>query len=392
MSELINPMEPEHFFRRHLLATVSACALIGIAGLSSAHARSDSDQPTVWIELGGQLERIEGNQTTFAPDFAGQFSADGFLPLAQVQRTPRYGNGFEGKVGIRPESSTWSFSASIRYGRSNTSKMSHDQTATPPVFQRIISIPAYNVYITSTAQAKALRFADATSRTDENHLVMDFQAGRDVGLGIFGGTTTINAGVRIAQFNSKSRVNSTANSNGQVPYLIITQVSGNPAYLKFPFLGSETFYHYHAEAMVARSFRGIGPSVSFDAAIPLVGSPDSVEVDFNIGGSGALLFGRQKASINHKTSKLEPIIPHGNFISMTTVYHHTYDRIRSRSVVVPNIGGFAGVSFSYSNAKIKLGYRGDFFFGAMDGGIDSRKTYDRNFYGPFATISFGLGG
>jgi hypothetical protein len=71
-------------------------------------------------------------------------------------------------------------------------------------------------------------------------------------------------------------------------------------------------------------------------------------------------------------------------------YHHHTDIARSHSVVVPNIGGFAGMSLKFPNAKISLGYRADFFFGAMDGGIDARKTYDRNFYGPFATISIGL--
>jgi hypothetical protein len=60
--------------------------------------------------------------------------------------------------------------------------------------------------------------------------------------------------------------------------------------------------------------------------------------------------------------------------------------------VVPNIGGFAGFSLKFPNARVSLGYRADFFFGAMDGGIDTRKTYDRNFYGPFAKISIGLGG
>jgi hypothetical protein len=61
-------------------------------------------------------------------------------------------------------------------------------------------------------------------------------------------------------------------------------------------------------------------------------------------------------------------------------------------VTVPNIGGFAGLSFRYNVAKISFGYRADFFFGAMDGGIDTRKNYDRNFYGPFASVSIGLGG
>jgi len=61
-------------------------------------------------------------------------------------------------------------------------------------------------------------------------------------------------------------------------------------------------------------------------------------------------------------------------------------------VIVPNIGGFAGLSLRFPNAKVSFGYRADAFFGAMDGGIDARKTYDRDFYGPFATISIGLGG
>ncbi|HTO39482.1 MAG TPA: hypothetical protein VL026_00790, partial [Rhizomicrobium sp.] len=66
--------------------------------------------------------------------------------------------------------------------------------------------------------------------------------------------------------------------------------------------------------------------------------------------------------------------------------------VRRRSVVVPNLGGFAGLSMRYTNAKVSLGYRGDFFFGAMDTGIDHRKTETASFHGPFATISIGLGG
>jgi hypothetical protein len=41
---------------------------------------------------------------------------------------------------------------------------------------------------------------------------------------------------------------------------------------------------------------------------------------------------------------------------------------------------------------VSFGYRADFFFGAMDGGIDTRNTSTVSFHGPFATISIGLGG
>ena len=65
-------------------------------------------------------------------------------------------------------------------------------------------------------------------------------------------------------------------------------------------------------------------------------------------------------------------------------------RSRSRMVTIPNIGGFAGLSYRIQNAKVSAGYRADFFFGARDGGLDTRSTADVGFHGPYATISIGL--
>jgi hypothetical protein len=66
--------------------------------------------------------------------------------------------------------------------------------------------------------------------------------------------------------------------------------------------------------------------------------------------------------------------------------------MRARTVIVPNAGGFAGFSLTVPNARFNIGYRADFFFGAMDGGIDARKSENIASYGPFASISIGLGG
>jgi len=41
---------------------------------------------------------------------------------------------------------------------------------------------------------------------------------------------------------------------------------------------------------------------------------------------------------------------------------------------------------------VSLGYRADFFFGAMDTGIDTAKRTTTGFFGPFATVSIGIGG
>ncbi len=74
-------------------------------------------------------------------------------------------------------------------------------------------------------------------------------------------------------------------------------------------------------------------------------------------------------------------------------YNHPQVNLqRSRSVVVPNVGGFAGVSIDFPNVKVSAGYRGDFFFGAMDTGFDTAKRSTIGFYGPFATVIIGLGG
>jgi hypothetical protein len=67
-------------------------------------------------------------------------------------------------------------------------------------------------------------------------------------------------------------------------------------------------------------------------------------------------------------------------------------RTRSRTVTIPNVGGFAGLSYRFSNARISAGYRADFFFGAKDGGIDAADRENLGFHGPFASISVGLGG
>ena len=50
-----------------------------------------------------------------------------------------------------------------------------------------------------------------------------------------------------------------------------------------------------------------------------------------------------------------------------------------------------GLSFRYANAKISFGYRADFFFGAMDGGIDTARKENRGFYGPFAQSALASG-
>ncbi len=54
----------------------------------------------------------------------------------------------------------------------------------------------------------------------------------------------------------------------------------------------------HAE----RSFKGVGPSLSWEGSAALAGNKEDGELALDWGMNGALLFGRQQAKTDHMTS------------------------------------------------------------------------------------------
>lgn len=364
MSELITLRAALTDTRLQLLATVSALTLL----TSAAASADDASRPTVWIELGGQLERVSGQSALFEPSFiaahAGEPGLAHTTPL-DAQALPRYAKGLEGKITFQPAGSDWTLSAGLLYGRSNGDKRVQYQTPGKPLPGGFFAgLPAYD-------PAKNVAFTDTRGNDRESHLILDFKAGKDVGLG----AANLSFGVRFAQFTSQKSVQMRVRPDVQ-----FTQIIG----LYLPYMST-----FAANGESTRSFTGIGPSISLDGSSKLAGD-DRKSLTFDWGASGAVLFGRQKASVTHQTSKI--IWDGGNFLYHTNyVYDHPYaPPARNHSRVVPNLGAFAGLSVRYSNAKISLGYRADFFFGAMDTGIDARKTSNVTFHGPFATMSIGL--
>jgi hypothetical protein len=387
MSELINTHVQKNF-RWQLLATVSALAL-GTAGVTVA-AASESSHPTVWIELGGQLEQLDGGQQLFTPPF----TIDSHVPAPEtisplsVEHGPRRSFGGEAGVSVMPQGTQWVFSAAVRYGRANSHKALHQQSYPADYYISALGNPKFLHVFPGGAQ-----FANTETKHSESHAVLDFQAGKDVGLGVFGtsGSSILNLGVRFAQFVTRSHI--AINENPDWHFQPTYKYLGPTAtHVRFP--NGQPFHSYAGSFDASRSFTGLGPSLSWKNATPLTRGEDrALTLDWGI--NAALLFGRQKARTHHQTTEVHHVGGFGsNPATLTTLYKSpaTPDHTRSKSVIVPNVGGFAGLSFRYDAAKVSFGYRADFFFGAMDGGIDARKTYDRNFYGPFATIAIGLGG
>jgi len=388
MSELIQAEKKINCLHRNLLTTTSALAFATYLAATSLACADDSDRPTVWVELGGQMDMMQGTTTPFVAGFMSTKPESDFYDpsiFLRDQKAAHNSTGFEGKVEVDSKNSDWSFAAGIRYGRSSAKRHTHYQTfgKTAP-----IGLEYYHYFTNVTVNA----FTDIVQKYSEQHYVIDFSAGRDVGIGLFGrdGTSKVSVGIRLAEVNTSSTTAIYARPNLDVVDVGFDLGSYGRFYLPRP-----AFNQYSLTGDTTRSFHGIGPSLAWDASATLLGNKDAGELVLDWGINGSLLFGRQKSKVQHNTLATQytagtkygrahyvgPLYPPRNL-------HST----RSRSVTVPNVGGFAGFSVQYPNVKVSLGYRADFFFGAVDGGIDVHSYKDLGFQGPFATVSIGLGG
>ncbi|HTO41735.1 MAG TPA: hypothetical protein VL026_12225 [Rhizomicrobium sp.] len=382
MSELINTPNQTNDTRWHLLSTVSSLAL-AITLCTPAQAASDTNRPTVWIELGAQLDRLQGGEEAFLPPFLSAHPRQ-FAPVssAEIQRPPRYAFGGEGKITFQPDASDWSVSAAIRYGRSNNKKQLHQQTT--EVRQSGLALQNDDPWFVHLT-----RFGDTASAHKSGYLIADFMAGRDVGVGLWGrgNSTTIDFGVRFAQFTASSTAKLRDKPDPFIERIAQPPTPFFPSWHKYKTNSHNHSYYAHNE--IARSFSGVGPTLSINGSQEIAGNVEDVGLAFDWGVNAAVLFGRQKVNGSHKSSSLYfKNFGYGPYSSSKPAPRNV---ARTRSVAVPNVGGFAGASLRFPNAKLSLGYRADFFFGAMDGRIDKRDTRNQSFHGPFATISLGLG-
>jgi iron complex outermembrane recepter protein len=392
MSELTNISNNRRNYRRGLLTSVSAFALLGFvcAAIEPAAADEDSDHPIIWIELGGQAEQFSKADIFTAPFVgANNWQSMKLTSPAAIQTMNPYSIGGEASISFQPEGTDWVFSAGVRYGRSHGFRHEHDQPQPPKIHYHLCPSSCLHRggYFTPTVT----NYENATASSGETHAILDFQAGKDIGLGMFGkgGTSVVSAGIRFAQFSSKAAIDQHA---------VVKEgfFNGLPSSLPVPKYFPATHHNVYAlYGHSERSFRGLGPSISWKASAPIVRTADDAGINFDWSINAALLFGRQKANVVHHTTGQYYVEKYHNGFSkgLHTLYQHAGALPpRARSVVVPNLGGMAGVSFLYSSAKVSFGYRADFFFGAMDGGLDTARNENRSFYGPFASVSIGIGG
>ena len=151
----------------------------------------DADSPVVWIELGGQLNRLEdGAGTNCAAFLRIRFQTRALLRHWRSKKPPLYSLTKMERSAFQPEGSDWVFSVSVRYGRSEAIAIAISrQTIRPWVLAQW------------TGGARH-RYAETTTSNSETHEILDFMAGKDIGLGVLGrgGTSILSGGIRFAQF------------------------------------------------------------------------------------------------------------------------------------------------------------------------------------------------
>lgn len=375
-------------YQLKLLSSVSALALLGWAYAGSkADAAQSDERPPLWFDLGWQFEGVSGAPQPFMPPFTSDFALVGAPSADIAQKVMAYSYGAESSITFQPDGSDWVFSAAVRYGRAHGRKQAGVQTNTPP--QTFHTTGRFGQYPSTKPRKKfigAYKSGKVSASNSETHVIADFQAGRDVGLGAFGSgsSSVVSAGVRFAQINAKAAANLAALPNINFAFSFYA-----PTWHKTVHYGTE-WHDYAGSSHNRMSFRGIGPSISWKASAAIAGNLQNGELNLDWGANAALLFGRQKSAGQHQaTGRYHGYGHYHNtaFYGPSPVSHD-----RSRGVTVPDVGGFAGVSLQWNSAKVSLGYRADFFFNALDTGIDARHDTTRGYYGPFASISIGLGG
>ena len=366
----------------------------GPEGGFSLFSGGEGKKPELWLTLGGNFAQLQDNWQKFSPDFASAMPAGLFNPVI-TEKAPGTAFDWEGALTYQPEDSNWSLKAGIRYGRSARSQVLHkslapvtaDELIFPPSFASYLGIPPtvscewlksnFGISAGCPFEAKDPEFVDSRSNASQKYTILDFTLGRDVGIG------TIGAGVRFAQFETraKAELNSDPHYNMPSPLHWPTDL-----YNKYGDV-------YDGTTHEARSFHGIGPEGRWDSSLPVLGNETGGEITIDWGVNAAMLFGKQTAQIHRDVSEKKcPGFNGFAAVNCTPLYSTTADFARSKSVTVPNLGGYVGLSARYQNAKISLGYRADEFFNAMDGGQDTAKKYDRGFYGPYFNLSIGFGG
>ncbi|HEX6859961.1 MAG TPA: TonB-dependent receptor [Caulobacteraceae bacterium] len=338
-------------------------------------------EPSLFVELGGQVQRHDAPYETVRPVMADEFS-DAINNFEDAQnRDLDWGDGREIRLTYAPVGRGWRASAGFRTSVSNATDHDRDTELVAggcAIGQWLCdNNPLFTKY-----QWKGLDYSDIHVKTNEEHEFIDFAVGRSVGVGLFGeGQSWIEGGLRYAALKSTTHLDM-----GGIP----DWYSPDSEYIAF----IQTPHSFDKlEAMLERDFKGFGPEVTWDVHQRLLGNEDvgHLNVDWKVGGG--VLFGKQKT-----TAEGDETVQHygGNVFAGLTLDGPAEVTAapddRSTSVTAPFVDVSLGLSYDVQRFKVSAGYRWERYFDVLDVGYDEHKDADRTIDGPYFKIAVGFGG
>jgi hypothetical protein len=361
------------------------------------------------VELGGQIQQQDAPNETLTTGWAQTLPAS--VALANVQDVDLdWGDGRSLKLTYRPEGSKWSISGAVRYGRTNSETTRTNEAAPDTVaacgatpgnfFYDFICGPGASSYYESFRNLKVFSWSDAEAHSREEHHIVDFAVGYDLGIG---GESSVSAGLRYADFQSDTSWMANAQADWNVP-------DGWACFggLGSPYCAPVSYRRHHATLVASRRFKGAGPVAAWDGGMGLWNGERFGTVRLEASVAGGVLFGERKTmvsgsevSILHE-GQLNYFIENFPFSTFATVQgalpevgDTTPTQIsisRSKDATVPLADLSLGVSYDVGRIKVGAGYRWERYFDVLDVGQDEAKNADRTIDGPYFKIAVGFGG
>jgi hypothetical protein len=294
---------------------VSALALAAAGGAGSAQA-AEATEGGVTLELQGQY------------DFDASGKTQSFIPTSGIPNAlndTKDGYDVAGKITYQPDGSPYSFALGVRYGRTKGPSRSFHYT-----YQ--------STYIGTYDQT-------IQHRVRERHTTVDFEVGKDVGLGMGGaGVTTLGVGLRYAQLDVTTRGS---------------------------FATSSKYTSRAGAFRISRRAKLFGPRIFFKSTTAL----GSGGFSLGVGGGAGVLFGRQST--------------HGNVDFATGSYGGlAISGSRSKRQTTPTLDGFAQLNWRApgSPMTISAGYRFDGYFKALNGSLIGNAQINVIEHGPYLGV------
>jgi iron complex outermembrane recepter protein len=335
------------------------------------------------LELDGYYGRFSQNHERFSPPIDNLFNSS-FPSHDDAQRDLDWGAGGGGKLTYGIGQGRWNISAAIRYGRALGQTEAHAKQALPDFC--VTLGPNYGCYNPTELHGK-YNFYDAIAHNGESHAIADFMVGREFGIGSRSRrpvTSEVSLGLGYVELRSSADLV----LHDRPDYYF-------PANETYPDITYSHVHHLNAEMQADRKFKGAGPAMAWNGAMALAGNADAVgRVDLTAGLGGSILFGRQKTRVHEHEMGVYSGGPLGQISKyvLPSPYNTAQDHLRTKSATVPGLNASLGLSYELGRMKLDGGYRWERYFKAIDAGLETRKTYDRSFDGPYFKVSVGFGG